>query len=159
METTEELTKIYLISRNSKTFERGFINRLTNKCISCMLYFPKFDAVKVSFPKCLKCFASFCEVEIVRKHFHFQKRSKFHRLAKSFVNVFKFQKWNVLQWCLLFLINGISKVDYFHDTTFPNLFAVTTCHMKTRPYIVNCKQTDIRMWYLTNSSLQCCVIP
>ena len=27
---------------------------------------------------------------------------------------------------------------------FPNLFAVTTCYMKARPYLVNCKQTDIR---------------
>ena len=42
METIEELTEIYLISRNSKTFEKGFINRLTDKC--CMLYFPKFEA-------------------------------------------------------------------------------------------------------------------
>ena len=90
METIEKLTVIYLISRNSKTFERGFINRLTNKCASCMLYFPKFEAVKVSFPKCLKYFRSyFREVEIVRKHFHFQKGFKFLRLAKTFVNVFQ----------------------------------------------------------------------
>ena len=26
-----------------------------------------------------------------------------------------------------------------------NIFAVTTCHMKTRSYLVNCKQTDIHM--------------
>ena len=31
------------------------------------------------------------------------------------------------------------------NTPFPNLYAVTTCHMKTRPYLVNYKQTDIRM--------------
>ena len=109
METIEELTEIYLISRNSKTFERGFINHLTGKCTSCMLYFPKFKAVKISFPKCLKCFGSyFREVEIVRKHFHFQKGFKFPRLANIFVNVFQiseveyvimmpivFNNWNI----------------------------------------------------------------
>ena len=31
------------------------------------------------------------------------------------------------------------------NTPFLNLFAVTTCHMKTGPYLVNRKQTDIRM--------------
>ena len=73
METIEELTVIYhLISRNLKTFERGFINRLTEKCANCMLYLPKFETVKVSFPKWLKCFGSyFREVEVLRKHFHF----------------------------------------------------------------------------------------
>ena len=30
-------------------------------------------------------------------------------------------------------------------TLFPNLFAVATCYMKTRPYLVNCKQT-VCMW-------------
>ena len=35
-------------------------------------------------------------------------------------------------------------IPYF-NTPFPDLFAVTTCHRKTRPYLVNCKQTDIRM--------------
>ena len=45
------------------------------------------------------------------------------------------------------------------NTSFPNLFAVTTCHMKMKSYLVNCKQTGIRMWYLTHSNLQCCVIP
>ena len=55
-----------------------------------MLYLPKFKAGKVSFPKCLKFFGSyFCEVEIVRKHFHFQKRFKFPGLAKLFGNVFQ----------------------------------------------------------------------
>ena len=53
-----------------------------------MLYFPKFEAVKVSLSKFLKCFGSyFCEVEIVRKHFHFQNGLKFSRLAKGFGNV------------------------------------------------------------------------
>ena len=67
-----------------------FINRLTDKCTSRMLYFHKFEAAKVSFPKCLKCFGSyFREVEIVRKHFHFQKGFKFPRLAKIFGNVFQ----------------------------------------------------------------------
>ena len=42
MEIIEELTEIYLNSRNLKTFEKGFINRLTDKCR--MLYFPKFEA-------------------------------------------------------------------------------------------------------------------
>ena len=89
METIEELTEIYLISRNSKTFERDFLNCLTDKCISCILYFPKFEAVKVSFQKFLKCFGSyFRKVEIVRKHFHFQRGFKFPRLAKIFVDVF-----------------------------------------------------------------------
>ena len=32
-----------------------------------------------------------------------------------------------------------------HNTPFPNLFAATTCHMKTKPYLVNGKQTDICM--------------
>ena len=55
-----------------------------------MFYFPKFEAVKVSLPKCVKCFGShFREVEIVRKHFHFQKGFKFPRLAKIFVNIFQ----------------------------------------------------------------------
>ena len=58
-----------------------------------MLYFPKFEAVKASFPKCLKCFGSyFPEVEIVRKHFHFQKGFKFPRLAKILANVFQFSE-------------------------------------------------------------------
>ena len=30
-----------------------------------------------------------------------------------------------------------------HNTPFSNLFAVTTCHMKTRSYLVNCKKTPI----------------
>ena len=78
METIEELPEIYLISRNSETFGRDFINRLTEKCTSCMLYFPKFEAGKVSFLKGLKCFGSyFREVQIVKKHFHFQKGLKF----------------------------------------------------------------------------------
>ena len=81
MELIEKLTEIYLISRNSKTFERGFINFSTDKCTSCMLYFTKFEAVKVLPPKCLKCFGScFCKVEIVKKYFHFQKGFKFSRL-------------------------------------------------------------------------------
>ena len=75
METKAELTEICLISRNSKTFERGFINRFTDKCTSFMLYFPKSEAVKVSFPKCFRCFGSyFREVEVVRKRFLFPKR-------------------------------------------------------------------------------------
>ena len=79
METIEELTVTYLISRNSKTFERGFIIHLTDKCTSCMLYFPKFKAVKVSFPKCLKCFGScFHEVEIVTNIFISKKDLSFH---------------------------------------------------------------------------------
>ena len=58
-----------------------------------MLYFPKFEAAKVSFPKCLKCFGSyFREVEIVRKHFHFQKGFKFRRLAKILRDVFQISK-------------------------------------------------------------------
>ena len=58
-----------------------------------MLYFPKFEAAKVSFPKCLKCFGSyFREVEIVMKHFHFQKGFKFRRLAKILRNVFQISK-------------------------------------------------------------------
>ena len=36
METIKQLTEIYLISRNLKTFERGFINCLTDKCTSCL---------------------------------------------------------------------------------------------------------------------------
>ena len=53
-----------------------------------MLYFPKFEAAKVLFPKCLKCFGSyFREVEIVKKHF--QKGFKFPQLAKIFGNVFQ----------------------------------------------------------------------
>ena len=55
-----------------------------------MLYFPKFEAVKVSFPKCFGCFGSyFLEVVIVRKHFHFQKGFNFPQLAKTFGNVFE----------------------------------------------------------------------
>ena len=55
-----------------------------------MLYFPKSEAVTVSFPKGLKCFDSyFREVGIVRKHFYFQKGLRFPRLAKTFVNVFQ----------------------------------------------------------------------
>ena len=55
-----------------------------------MLYFPKFEAANVLFPKCLKCFGSYyCEVEIVRKHFHFQKGFKFPWSVKDFVNVFQ----------------------------------------------------------------------
>ena len=55
-----------------------------------MLYFPKFEAAKVLFPKCLKYSGShFREVEIVRKHFNFQKGFKFPRSAKVFVNVFQ----------------------------------------------------------------------
>ena len=89
-ETIEELTVIYLISRNSKTFEWGFINYLTNQYTSCMLYFLKFKAVKVSFLKCLRFFGSyFHEVEIEKKHFHFQKWLKFRQLAKNFRNVFQ----------------------------------------------------------------------
>ena len=42
MDIKEELTVIYLISRNWRTFERGFINCLTDKCSSC--YFPIFKA-------------------------------------------------------------------------------------------------------------------
>ena len=57
---------------------RGFVNCLTDKCTSCMLDFPKFEAVKVSFPNCLKFFGSyFHEADIVKKHFHFQKGFKF----------------------------------------------------------------------------------
>ena len=59
MKTIEELTVIYLILRNSKALERGFINPLTDKCTSSMLYFPEFKAVKVFSPKCLKCFGSY----------------------------------------------------------------------------------------------------
>ena len=74
-ETVEELTEIYFISRDSKTFERSFINCLPDKCTSCMLYFPKLEAVKVSFPKCLKCFGCYLrEVKIFRKQFLFPKR-------------------------------------------------------------------------------------
>ena len=97
METIEELTEIYLISRNSKKFERGFINILTDKCTSCILYFPKFEPVKVSFPKCVKCFAYyFREVEIVRKHFHFQKGFKFQISEVEYVTVIPIVlKWNI----------------------------------------------------------------
>ena len=31
---------------------------------------------------------------------------------------------------------------FFDNTPFPNLFPVSTCNMKTRAYLVNCKQTD-----------------
>ena len=41
-----------------------------------------------------------------------------------------------------------------NNTPFPNLFAVTTYYMKTRQYSANCKQIDIRMWYLTHSVLR-----
>ena len=69
---------------------RGFVNCLTDKCTSCILDFPKFEAVKVSFPNCLKFFGSyFHEADIVKKHFHFQKGFKFPRLAKMFGNVFQ----------------------------------------------------------------------
>ena len=72
-----------------------------------MLYF-----VKVSFPKCLKCFGSyFREVEIVRKHFHFQKGFKFPRLAKTFGNVFQISEVEYVR----VMPSGISKVGYFHD--------------------------------------------
>ena len=97
METIEEVTETYLISRNSKTFESGFINCLTDKCTSCMLYFPKFEAVKVSFPKCLKCFG-FCfrEVKIMRKHFDFQKGFKFQISEVEYVTVTPIAfKWNI----------------------------------------------------------------
>ena len=46
METIEELIVIYLISRNKKTLERGFINSLTNEYTGYMLYFLKFEVVK-----------------------------------------------------------------------------------------------------------------
>ena len=31
------------------------------------------------------------------------------------------------------------------NTPFPNLFAVTVCHMKTMPYLKNCRQNNIHM--------------
>ena len=40
---------------------------------------------------------------------------------------------------------GVNIDKTWMNTPFSNLFAVTTCHMKTRPYLVNCEQTDIRM--------------
>ena len=42
--------------------------------------------------------------------------------------------------------DGLKKVaEYFDNTPSPNLFAFTTCHMKMRPYLVSCKQTNIGM--------------
>ena len=77
-----------------------------------MFYFRKFEAVKVSFPKFLKCFGSyFREAEIVKKHFHFQKGFKFPQLAKIFENVFQILE---VKYCTV-MPSGISKVDYFHD--------------------------------------------
>ena len=96
METIEELTVTYLISRNSKTFERGFIYRLTDKCISCMLYFPKLKAVKVSFPKCFKCFGSyFRDLEIAANICISKKDLNFHDYEQFWGVFFKFQKWNM----------------------------------------------------------------
>ena len=87
MEAMEELTVIYLILRNLKTFERGFINCLTDKCTSRMFYFPKFEGAEVSFPKCLKFFDSYLhDVEIVKKHFHFQN---FSTISKNFWECFQ----------------------------------------------------------------------
>ena len=72
------------------------------------MYFRKFEAVKVLFPKCLKCFGSYlCEVEIVRKHFHF----KFPRLTKIFGNIFQISEVEYFT----VMPSGISKVGYFHD--------------------------------------------
>ena len=34
-------------------------------------------------------------------------------------------------------------VRIYNNTLFPNLFPVNTCNMKMRPYLVNCKQTDL----------------
>ena len=123
------LTKIYLISRNSETFERGFINCLTDKCTSCILYFPKFKAVKLSFPKWLKFFGSyFPEVEIVKKHFHFQNGFKFPRLAKTFGNISQTSeakyltvmpvvsnKWNIWGWLFPWNGNYLKNVLHCHE--------------------------------------------
>ena len=105
---------IYLISRNWRTFERGFINCLTDKCSSC--YFPKFKAEGFA-SKMFKIFGSyFHEVEIVKKHFPFQKGFKFPRFANIFGNVFQTSKVEYFTVNLLFLVSGVSKVDYFHHT-------------------------------------------
>ena len=51
--------------------------------------------------------------------------------------------------CQIFL--GVEKVfpskgkAFFNEYTFPEFIAVTKCYMKTRLYLVNCKQTDVRM--------------
>ena len=80
---------------------------------SCMFYFPKFEVVKVLFPKCLKCFGSyFCEVEIVWTHFHFQKGFKFPRLRKIFGNVFQISEVEYVT----VMPSGISNVGNFHHT-------------------------------------------
>ena len=34
---------------------------------------------------------------------------------------------------------NLSKIDILTVSPFPKLFAVTVSHMKTRPYLVNCK--------------------
>ena len=97
MDIKEELTVIYLISRNWRKFERGFINCVTDKCSSC--YFPKFET-EGSFPNFLKFFDSyFREVELVKKHFHFQKGFKFPRFEME-VEYFTVMpvvsnKWNI----------------------------------------------------------------
>ena len=123
------LTKIYLISRNLETFERGFINCLTVKCTSCILYFPKFKAVKLSFPKWLKFFGSyFHEVEIVKKHFHFQNGLKFPRLAKTFGNISQTSeakyvtvmpvvsnKWNIWGWLFRWNGNYLKNILHCHE--------------------------------------------
>ena len=115
-----------------KKFEniwKRFINRLSDKCTRCMLYFLKFEAVKASFPKCLKCFGSyFREVEIVRQHFHFQKGFRFPRLAKSFVNGFQISeveyvivmfidsnKWNIWGWLFPWYQKYLKNELHFHE--------------------------------------------
>ena len=37
----------------------------------------------------------------------------------------------------------IVKMQNICITSFLNLFCVSTCYMKMRPYLVNCKETDI----------------
>ena len=61
------------------------------------------------------------------------------------------QKWNIDKcWCEFKnpRKHRVCEKDYIwnsvtSNTPFPNLFAVTTCHMETKPYLVNCKQTNI----------------
>ena len=76
-----------------------------------------------------------------------------HGFAKSIGHV---KKQEILSFIGHILMELLGKTD---NTPFPNLFAAVTCHMKTRPNLVNCKQTDIYLRYLTHSNLQRCVIP
>ena len=68
-----------------------------------------------------------------------------HFAAVLAVNIFALIKERVINRRInrIFLDRSLSYSGVY--TPFPNLFAVTTCHMKARPYLVNCKQTDVRM--------------